>query len=47
MTNRPYKIIMSRGDNIQIDADELGDVLDERELEDYFFRSYHATNNRT
>lgn len=25
-TNRPYKIIMSRGDDIQIDTDELLDV---------------------
>lgn len=27
MTNKPYKIIMSRGDDIQIDSDEIQDVL--------------------
>jgi hypothetical protein len=27
MQNKPYKIIMSRGDHIQIDADELPNVL--------------------
>jgi hypothetical protein len=27
MQNKPYKIIMSRGDNIQIDADELPNIL--------------------
>lgn len=25
--NKPYKIVMSRGDNIQIDSDELSKVL--------------------
>ena len=27
MTNKPYKIIMSRGDDIQIDLDEIPDIL--------------------
>ena len=27
MKNRPYKVIMSRGDDIQIDADEVKNVL--------------------